>query len=174
MPKLDENTQAVVNDLKDWAIDEGIMSIKLPQDPNLAFGFELKFPPNAPAQKKLLLLGPLGKDFIVLQLGTQMAPEHVEIFQNSPVERQVKFFSEMKKFFYARNLLYNLDAENFRWAVSDQIYYGSLTKDFFLRTMRSVFNASLYVDEIMGEIILGGAGFGGSSGPTGPSSSLYL
>ncbi|HMF32415.1 MAG TPA: DUF2299 family protein [Candidatus Lokiarchaeia archaeon] len=164
----------IVSTLKDWSIEEGVMSIKLPDDPNLAYGFELKFPPNAPAQKKLQLLGPVGKDFLILQLGTQMAPEHVEIFQNSPVEKQVKFFSKMKKFFYAQNLLFNVDAQNFRWAIIDQIYYGSLTKNLFFRTLRRVFYGSLYVDDILGEIILGGAGFGGSGGPAGPGSSLYL
>ena len=164
----------IISTLKDWAIEEGVMSIKAPDDPNFAYGFELKFPPNAPMQKLLQLLGPLHKDFLVLQLGTQMSPEHVDVFKNSPVEKQVKFFSKFKKFCYMTNVAFIIDGENLRWAISDQLYYGSLTKNSFFRMIRKIFNTSLYIDEILGEIILGSANLSGNEGPGSPGSSLYM
>ncbi len=160
--------------VRDWALEEGIMSKKFPSKEELEFGFELKFPPNAPFQKNVALVCPKDKDFIVFQLGTQMSPEHVAIMKNAPPEKQVRFFSKMKKFFYQQNLLYNLDIPNLRWAVIDQVHFDGLTKNVFFSTIRKIFNTSLYIDQILAEIILEGGGTSNQSSQTGPRSSLYM
>ncbi len=160
--------------VKDWAIEEGIMGKKFPAKDELEFGYELKFPPSAPFQKNIALVCPKDKDFVVFQLGTQMSPDHVTIMKNSSTEKQVKFFSKMKKFFYQQNLLYNLDIPNLRWAIIDQVHFDGLTKTVFFTTLRRVFNTSLYIDQILAEIILEGSGTPSESSRTGPRSSLYM
>ncbi len=160
--------------VRDWALEEGIMSKKFPSKEELEFGFELKFPPSAPFQKNVALVCPKDKDFLVFQLGTQMSPDHVAIMKNTTPEKQVKFFSKMKKYFYSQNLLYNLDIPNLRWAIIDQVHFDGLTKNLFFSTIRKIFNASLYIDQILGEIILEGGGPANQSSQTGPRSSLYM
>jgi hypothetical protein len=164
----------IIELVKDWAIEEGIMGKKIPPKEGLEFGFELKFPPGAPFQKTIALVCPKDKDFLVFQLGTQMSPEHVGVMKNTPPEKQVKFFSKMKKFFYTQNLLYNLDIPNLRWAIIDQVHFDALTKNVFFTTLRKIFNTSLYIDQILAETILEGGGSPNESSRTGPRSSLYM
>lgn len=160
--------------VRDWAIEEGIMGGKIHPKAEIEFGFELKFPPGAPFQKNVALVCPKDKDFLVFQLGTQMSPDHATIMKNTSPEKQVKFFSKMKKFFYTQNLLYNLDIPNLRWAIIDQVHFDGLTKNVFFSTLRKIFNTSLYIDQILAENILEGGGAPNESSRTGPRSSLYM
>ncbi len=160
--------------VRDWALEEGIMSKKFPAKEDLEFGFELKFPPSAPFQKAIALVCPKDKDFLVFQLGTQMSPDHAAIMKETPPAKQVKFYSKMKKFLYQQNLLYNLDIPNLRWAIIDQVHYDGLTKNVFFSTLRKIFNTSLYIDQILAENILEGSSTPSESSRTGPRSSLYM
>jgi len=171
---MSKTARDVAEMVKDWAIEEGIMSKKIPPKEELEFGFELKFPPSAPFQKSIALVCPKDKDLLVFQLGTQMSPEHATIIKESEPQKQVKFYSKMKKFFYQQNLLYNLDIPNLRWAIIDQVYFDGLTKNAFFSTLRKVFNISLYIDQILAEIILEGKTSASESSRTGPRSSLYM
>ncbi|OLS16290.1 MAG: hypothetical protein RBG13Loki_0113 [Promethearchaeota archaeon CR_4] len=171
---MSKTARDVAELVKDWAIEEGIMSKKIPPKEELEFGFELKFPPSAPFQKGIALVCPKDKDFLVFQLGTQMNPEHATIMKESPPEKQVKFYSKLKKFVYQQNLLYNLDIPNLRWAIIDQLHFDGLTKNAFFTSLRKVFNTSLYIDQILAENILAGSSSPNESSRTGPRSSLYM
>ncbi len=160
--------------VKDWAIEEGIMGKKIPPKNELEFGFELKFPPGAAFQKVIALICPKDKDFVVFQLAVQMSPEHVAILKNAPPEKQGKFFSKMRKFFCKQNLLPNIDLQNLRWAINDQVYFDGLTKNVFFGTIRKIFITSLYIDQILAEIILEGKSPPGDSSQAGTRSSLYM
>ena len=61
----------------------------------------------------------------------------------------------LKKFLLLQNLLYNIDVKNARYIISDIIYPDGLTEQQFFTTIRKVFNASLYLNITLNEMILG-------------------
>lgn len=142
-----------IEKLRDFAIEEGILGRKFPENAGLDAAFELNFPPNAPAPQKLALIFPTNQNFFLIEQATQVSPIHQQAFQNLSEEDKIQFFTNLKKFFLRQNLQYNIEVEMLRWRVSEIVYEGDeLTKNLFFTQIRRVFNASIYANILIDEL----------------------
>ena len=75
------------NDIKDKIIkfctEEGILREVVKESEKIDFGFNVAFPPNHPQPKKLVVLKPKNKKFIVIQVGIQISQEHIQLLKKS-------------------------------------------------------------------------------------------
>ena len=140
-----------------YATDEGVLGKKIPSNPKIEFGYEIKFPPNNPRPLKLNLIKPKDMKAISIQVATQIAPQHIKQLQSVPKGVE-KFFLYFKKHMLLQNLLYNMDVKNGRYLISDVIYPDGLTEHLFYKTIHKIFNASAYINLMLMELILGGKG----------------
>ena len=141
--------------IRDFAIQEGILGKPLPHDAKLEFGYEINYPPNSPQPVKIVALKPIDRKAVSFQIATQIAPPHVEALKKLGDNGIIRFFEMLKKFLLLQNLLYNIDVKNARYIISDIIYPDGLTEQQFLTNIRKVFNASLYLNITLNEMILG-------------------
>lgn len=140
----------------DFCIDEGILGKKIQGDAKLEFGYEVNFPPNSPQPMKIVVLKLKERKALVFQVATQIAPPHVEALKKGGNINN--FFGIFKKYMLSQNLLYNIDAQNFRYIISDTIYPDGLNEDRFYITIRKIFNASLFINTVLMEVIQGPGG----------------
>lgn len=144
--------------IRDWAIDEGILGKQLPRNPKIVFGYELNFPPNSPKPMRLMVIQPHGSKAISIQIATQIAKPHVEAIQKADSQGLLKFFVIFKKYMLTQNLLYNLDPKKARYVILDSIYPDGMTQNLFYQTIRKVFNANVYINMYLMDIIAGNVG----------------
>ena len=83
--------------IRDYAIDEGILGKAVPHDNNLEFGYELNFPPNSPQPLKILILKIRERKALAMQLATQIAPQHIEGLKGLGANGVLLFFEALKK-----------------------------------------------------------------------------
>ncbi|MCF2138697.1 MAG: DUF2299 family protein [Candidatus Lokiarchaeota archaeon] len=146
--------------IRDWAIDEGILGKPLPPNPKVNFGYELTFPPNSPKPMRLMVIQPKATKAISIQIATQIAKPHVEEIQKSDPQGLLKFFFIFKRYMLMQNLLYNVDANNARYIILDNIYPDGLTENQFYQSIRKVFNANVYINMQLIDFISGKHGAG--------------
>ncbi|MHA1732133.1 MAG: DUF2299 family protein [Promethearchaeota archaeon] len=164
-----------IEKLREFAIEEGILGRKLPKKPKLDAAYELNFPPNTPQPQKLTLIFPSEQNAILLQLGVQASPIHANAFRALDQNRQVEFFTEFKKALHLKNLLFSIDAQKLRWLIQDIMYEGpELTKNFFFRRIRLVFNMFMYTNALLGEYCGGKVGGGHVPSKTADTTSFYM
>ncbi len=152
------STKNLKEKIMDYCLDEGILGKKVPDNPNIEFGFELNFPPNSPRPIKIMLIKPKDKKQILVQIATQVAPKQIEALNKSSPKGLMKFFYNVKKYLLYRNLSFNVDINNARYIISDIIYPDGLTEHEFYKTLRSILNSSLYINIILQETIAGKGG----------------
>lgn len=162
--KIDKSKSEVVYEsleekIIDFCLDEGILRQRLPDNDKVKWGYNIEFPPNNPKPRKISILQPAEKKFIVIQLGTQVSKEHLEILKKKDKTPQPQtllvYFELIKRMLISRNLLFHIDMKNHRFMISDQIYEDGITQDFFYRTIRRVFNAGLLGNLMLIDIIRG-------------------
>ncbi len=141
--------------LRDFAIDEGVLGKKLPANPKLDFAYEIKFPPQSPKPMKLILIKPKSTKAVTLQAPTQISPQHMKAFKQQGQQGLFKFFTILKKYVLTQNLLYNISVKDARYIILDSIYPDGLTEDRFYLSVRKVFNAAVFMNLTLNEILSG-------------------
>ncbi len=141
--------------IMEYCLDEGILGKKAPENPKVDFAFELKFPPNSQRPMKMMLIKPKEKKAILIQIATQIAKKHVKALNKQDAQGVLKFFYHLKKYLLVQNLSYNIDAKNARYVISEVIYPDGLNEHLFYKTLRKIFNTSLYVNMMLTEMISG-------------------
>ena len=61
--------------------------------------------------------------------------------------KKEQFFADIQKKNFLQNVFFQIDFKNFRYIVIDRIYLekdGTVSKDFFYRIIRKVFNCVVY------------------------------
>jgi hypothetical protein len=159
--------------VRDYAVDEGILGKNLPHDDKIEFGYELNFPPNSPNPMKIIVLKLKDRKALAFQLATQIAPPHVEALRKGNSQSINYFFTLFKKYMLTQNLLYNIDVQNYRYIISDTIYPDGFTQQMFYTTIRKIFNASLYINMLLMDLIQGGGKEGKIGEDMGFGSSMY-
>ena len=159
--------------IRDYAIDEGILGKAVPHDNDLEFGYELNFPPNSPQPLKILILKIRERKALAMQLATQIAPQHIEGLKGLGANGVLLFFEALKKVLFLQNLLYQIDIQNGRYIISDTIYPDGLTEDRFYLAVRKIFNLSLYLNTLLVEMIEGKGSEGRTFDSTIPGNSMY-
>jgi hypothetical protein len=140
--------------IRDYAIDEGILGKKLPDNPKLEFRYTINFPPNNPKPMKLTVLKPKDRKAIMIQSNIQIRKEHVDAMNKKDPHGLRKFFIIFQKYMLTKNMLYNIDVKKFRYSIIDTIYPDGLTEQFFYLTIRKVFNTSVFMNMTLMEFIM--------------------
>ena len=141
--------------IRDYAIGEGILGKAISSDDKLEFGYELNYPPNSPHPMKIMLIKLKDRKAVLLQLATQIAPRHMDGLKKVGSDGVFRYFEAFKKYMLVQNLLYNIDLQAARYIISDTIYPDGFTEDRFYLTVRKLFNASLYMNTLLMEMIEG-------------------
>lgn len=141
--------------IRDYAIDEGILGKKLPNNPRIDFAYEINFPPQSPKPMKLLVIKPKDAKPISIQAPTRIAPNHMNILKQQGDQSLLKFFTILKKYVLNQNLLYNIAVKDARYIILDNIYPDGLTEDRFYLSIRKVFNTAVFMNVTLNEIVAG-------------------
>jgi len=148
--------------IREYLLDEGLLRKQI-NDSKLDFGFQFVFPPikdptGRPLGRKMLVLRPKNKDFVVTSLVIQISPPHIDALNSLEENRKLQFFMDLRKFFLMKNLFYRLDLQNYRYQISDQIFLKedtTISKNSFYKSIRHVFDGAAYSNLILGEYCMG-------------------
>lgn len=182
--KAPEERETIRSLILDYLLEEGVLRKKLPKNPQVDFGYEISYPPDPsgknPNTKLMGIIKPKENDFIIIQIATQISKPHIDALNALPEEKKFFFFIELKKSLLLRNLMYNIDIQNYRYLISDQIYIEkniSISKNELFKSIKQVFNIALYANILLGEICSGKIDKSfldkGKDSSSGPSFSLY-
>ncbi len=179
-----EQVKNVKAQILDYLLEEGILRKKLPSRPKIDFGFEIAYPPDPrgmnPNTKLMVIIKPKEKDYIIIQIATQISEPHVKALNSLPEEKKFSFFILLKKALLLRNLMYNIDIRNYRYLISDQIFIeksDKISKNDLFKSIKNVFNIALYANILLGEVCSGKIDKSifekGKGNSSDPSFSLY-
>ncbi|MGV9204023.1 MAG: DUF2299 family protein [Promethearchaeia archaeon] len=179
---MSSNESKIRNLIRNYLMDEDFAIKKIKKQKKLDFGFQFKFPPitdpsGRPVGKNIAVFKPKTKEAIYIELGTQISKPHVKAL-NSTDDAKMNFFMELRKFFFFKNMFFNIDMENNRYKISDQIFidkHGEISKDRFFQTIRKVFNVAAYSNILLMEYCSGEPGemTKDKKFSSGPGFSLY-
>ncbi|MFX1530603.1 MAG: DUF2299 family protein [Promethearchaeota archaeon] len=159
MSNIENNTK---NLIQDYLLDEGLLREKV-SNPKLDFGFQFIFPPGSDPMKRpigriMFVIKPKNKNLIVISLPTQISSHHVDALNSLKEDRKMQFYWDLRKFFLIKDLFYRIDIQNNRYEISDQIFLkdnGTISKNKFFKSIRRVFDGSVYSNIILGEHCFG-------------------
>jgi len=149
--------------IRNYAIDEGILGKKGPDNPKLDFSYTINFPPNNPKPMKLMIIKPKDRKAIIIQSNVQIREDHVKAINKKDPQGLKKFFMLFQKYMLSQNMLYNIDLKKFRYSVIETIYPDGLTEQFFYTTVRAVFNTSVFMNITLMDFIMGAIPPGGKA-----------
>ncbi len=155
---MKDNESNIKQLIQEYLLDEGLLRGKIPLDNNkVEFGFQFVFPPG-PIAQKMVAIKLKDKDLIIISNPIQISPQQVEALTALEENRKLYFFMDIRKFFLAKDVFFRIDAQNFRYEISDQIFLkrdGTISKNSFFKSIRKVFTCSAYSNMILNEYCLG-------------------
>jgi hypothetical protein len=142
----------------EYLSDENLQPNKIP-DEKLDFGFQFIFPPGKdplgrPIGKAMVVFKPKNKELLILSIGTQISPIHVNALNSLEQNKKNQFFMDVRKHFLMKDVLYRIDLKNYRYEITEQIFTSKtkiISKDSFYKRVRRVFNAMVYSNMILAE-----------------------
>lgn len=139
-----EYSQKMKEKIRNYLLDEEILRKRIKSE-NVEFGFQFVFPPGKHKRvQSMNVFQPKQKDLIIISIGTQISPPHVESLEKQGAE--MEFFKELRKVLHLKNMFFFLDPKNYRYEISEQIFFDEnlISKNEFFRNVRSVFNLQAY------------------------------
>lgn len=140
-------------EIKAWTMDEQLFKVKLPAKDNVDWAMELSYPFNHPAPMNIVVLNPKRKDFIVLQIAIKMSQQHEDGMHKKGPAAFAVFYHRWKVFLLEKDVSYNINQQDNSWIISDLIYYDGLTKHEFFKCIRHLFNAAMYGNILLDEVM---------------------
>lgn len=142
----------------EYLSDENLQPSKI-SDSKLDFGFQFTFPPGKDPLgrsigKSMVVFKPKNKDILILSIGTQISPPHIDALNSLEQNKKNQFFMDIRKHFLMKDVLYRIDIQNYRYEIIDQIYFAStevISKDSLFKCIRRIFNAMVYSNMILAE-----------------------
>lgn len=129
-------------DVKNWLTDEGVFREKTVDD-NADFHFVIEFPKD----NIMDIVKPKGKDTLIIGCATQVAPEHINLMQNSSSKVKSKFLFDVSTNLNLFLVDYELKVDQDilqQFVITDNIYEDGLSKDNLYKTIKKVFKAKLH------------------------------
>ncbi len=144
--------------IREYLLDEGLLREKI-NDAKLDFGFQFIFPPGKDPLgrqigRNMVVIKPKNKDLMIISLGIQISEPHKIALNTFENEKRMKFFMDLRKSFLLKDVFYRIDIKNFRYEISDQVFFdenGIISKKSFFKSIRKVFNCATYSNIILGE-----------------------
>jgi hypothetical protein len=130
--------------IRNYLLDEEILRKRIKSE-NVEFGFQFVFPPGEHKRvQSMNVFQPENKDLIIISIGTQISPHHVDALESQGT--QMQFFKELRKVLHLKNLFFFLDSKNYRYEISEQVFFDEsiISKNEFFRIVRNVFNIQAY------------------------------
>jgi len=142
----------------EYLSDENLQPNKI-SDTKLEFGYQFIYPPGRdphgrPIGKGMVVFMPKNKDLLILSVGTQISPLHIDALDSLEKPKKMQFFMDIRKHFLLKDVLYRIDLQNHRFEISDQIFLSkndSLSKNTFFKSIRRVFDTMVYSNMILSE-----------------------
>jgi hypothetical protein len=142
--------------------DEKLQPSKI-TDAKLEFGYQFIFPPGKdPAGraigKLMVVFKPKEKDLLIISIGTQISPPHVQALNALDETKKMQFFMDMRKHFLLKDVLYRIDIQNYRYELTEQAFLpkdGMISKNTFFKYIRKVFDTMVYSNMILAEYCAG-------------------
>jgi len=131
--------------IRNYLSDEDLLTKEV-SDKKFEFGFQFGYPPSSKAYP-MSVVKPKGKDFVVISIGIQMSKQRIDALNSLNNKKKEDFFTDLKKFFILKNVFFGIDAQNFRYEISEQIFLkdnGKVSKNSFFRAIRIVFNCAAF------------------------------
>ncbi len=160
--EISEQVKRINTQILDYLLEEGILRKKFPKNPQIEFGYEIEYPPNPtgrnPNSKILGIIKPKEKDYIIVQIATQISEPHIKALNSLPEDKKLSFFIDLKKALLLRNLMFSIDILKFRYLISDQIFIEKnnvISKNDLFKSIKNVFNIALYANILLGEVCSG-------------------
>jgi hypothetical protein len=150
-----EHGQKVKERIRNYLLDEEILRKRIESE-NVEFGFQFVFPPGKQKRaQKMNVFQPKNKDLIIISIGTQISPTHVDSLEDQGA--QMQFFRELRKVLHLKNLFFFLDPKNYRYEIREQIFLDEnlISKNQFFRDVRNVFNIQAYSNLLLLEYCSG-------------------
>jgi hypothetical protein len=159
MSRKESNIKQLIHD---YLLDEGLLRGKV-SDPKLNFGFQFIFPLGKdplgrPVGRNMVVFQPQNKGLIIISLGTQISPPHINALNSLKANKKMEYFMELRKLFLLRDMFYRIDIKNHRYEISDQIFLnkdGLVSKKTFYNSVRRVFNCAVLSNIILSEYCVG-------------------
>ena len=117
-----------------------------------------KDPLGRPVGRNMVVFQPKNKHLIIISLGTQISPPHINALNSLKENKKMEYFMELRKLFLLRDMFFRIDIQNHRYEISDQIFLnqdGLVSKKSFYRSVRRVFNCAVLSNIILSEYCVG-------------------
>ena len=141
------------NEIKKWTMQEQIFKLELPKKENVDWAIELNYPFKHPQPISIVVLNPVNKDFIVLQIAMQMSPQHQQALAKKGNISFAIFYNRLKVELLKKDVSYNINQKAHKWILTDQIYYDGLTKHEFFKTIRKLHNSAILGNMMIDEVV---------------------
>ena len=167
-----ENPTKVI--IRKYLSDEELLTKEV-SDTRFEFGFQFGYPPSSKAYP-MSVVKPKGKDFVVISIGIQMSKQMIDALNSLKDKKKQDFFTDLKKFFILKNVFFGIDAQNFRYEISEQIFLkenGSVSKNSFFKAIKIIFNCAAFSNIIFEQYCSGKITTEGFSNLEGKDFSLY-
>jgi len=132
-------------------------------DPRFESGFRFMFPKGSdphgrPIGKNFVIVQPKNQDFVEISCGVRLSPAQVKALFSLGVDKRVQFFEDIKKIFLLKDVFYNIDTKNNKFAVIDVIYArqdGTISNTFFFKSVQKMFNCTTHAVLVLREYCAG-------------------
>ncbi len=145
----------IKNLIQDYLLEEGLLRKKI-KDPKLDFGFQFTFPPGQRGHI-MAVFKPKNKDLIIISSGTQISDQHIKALNLLKAGKKLHYFMDLRKFFLLKDVFFRIDANQYRYEISDQIFLkkGTISKNSIFKSIRKVFNCAAYSNIILAQYCSG-------------------
>ena len=159
---MSSNESKIKHLIRGFLLDENILREKI-TDPKLDFGFQFIYPPGKDSLgheigKNMVVISPKNKDLMIISLGIQISKLHINFLNNLENGEKMTFFMDLRKIFLLKDMFYRLDVKNYRYEISDQVFFDNesdISKKSFFKSIRKVFNCATYSNIILEEYCIG-------------------
>ncbi|MFX1497123.1 MAG: DUF2299 family protein [Promethearchaeota archaeon] len=140
--------------IREYLLEEGLLRQNLPDnEQKLEFGFRFVFPPS-PVGQNMIALKPKNKNLIVISNPIQISPEHITALNSLKANKKMRYFMDLRKFFLIKDVFFRIDIQNYRYEISDQLFFNEddlISKNDFFRSIRKVFTCAAYSNMILND-----------------------
>jgi len=144
--------------IREYLLDEGFLREKI-TDPklNLDFGFIFAFPSGQRGQR-MSVFKPKNKNLIIISIRIQLSKPHSKALNSLEDDKNIQFFSDLRKYFLMKEVFFQIDIQNYRYEINDQLYLdneGIVSKDSFFKTIRKVYYCFIFSNILLKEYCSG-------------------